>query len=85
MAKTDIENVRKARKVPVLATGADLDTGFGDPIFRHDDDEGQRRGKRAAAPRRFGREAGRRKNPRPAKAVCARARSARPQRQHDGR
>ena len=57
MAKTDVENVRKAQKVPVLATGAGLDTGFGDPIRRHDHDRGQRCGERAAAPRRFGREA----------------------------
>lgn len=53
MAKTDIENVRKARKVPVLATGADLDTGFGDPIFRHDGDEGPADGKIRGLPRLF--------------------------------
>lgn len=64
MGMTDIENARKAWKVPILRIGTGLDIPIGDPIGRHDRHQGQRRVHRAAALLRSGRQGDRRKEPR---------------------
>lgn len=64
MRLADIENARKAWKVPILGVGTGLDIPIGDPIGRHDYHQGQRRVHRAAAPLRSGRQGDRRKEPR---------------------